>query len=100
MSQGCKDLTRPTPTIYMTGFTPTVYMTGLIRRFSRKRNMPSRRIQCCYIIIGTEFKGKYILEQDELFCCAIICSEPKEKTSYVTKTKKEKNKRCLSFLPP
>ena len=29
MSQGCKDLTRPTPTIYMTGFTPTVYMTGL-----------------------------------------------------------------------
>ena len=31
-------------------------------------------IQCCYIIIGTEFKGKHILEQDELFCCAIICS--------------------------
>ena len=25
---------------------------------------------CCYIILGTEFKGN-ILEQDELFCCAL-----------------------------
>ena len=34
--------------------------------------MSSIRIHCCYIIIGTEFKEKHILEQDELFCCIII----------------------------
>ena len=33
---------------------------------------------CCYIIIDTEFKEKHILEQDELFCCAIISSELKQ----------------------
>ena len=32
------------------------------------------RIYCCYIITGTEFKEKHILEQDELFCCVIISS--------------------------
>ena len=41
--------------------------------------MSSSMIHCCYIIIGTEFKGEHILEQDELFCCAIISSELKEK---------------------
>ena len=49
-------------------------MTGLVRRFSRRRNMSSSRIHGCYIILGTEFKGKHILEQDELFCCVIISS--------------------------
>ena len=38
-------------------------------------------------IIGTECKGKHILEQDELFCCAIISSGFKEK-------------KHLSFSPP
>ena len=37
------------------------------------------RIYCCYIITGTEFKEKHILEQDELFCCVIISSGLKEK---------------------
>ena len=41
--------------------------------------MSSSRIHCCYIIIGTEFKEKHILEQDELFCCAVISSGLKEK---------------------
>ena len=36
------------------------------------------RIYCCYITIGTDFKGKHILEQDELFC-VIISSELKKK---------------------
>ena len=54
-------------------------MIGLVRRFSRRRTMSSSRIHCCNIIIGTEFKGKHILEQDELFCCAIISSGLKEK---------------------
>ena len=49
-------------------------MTRLVRRFSRRRNMSSNRIHCCYIIIGTEFKEKHIFEKDELFCCAIISS--------------------------
>ena len=53
-------------------------MTGLVRRFSKVRKMSSSRIY--YIIIGTEFKGKHILEQDEFFCCIIICSGLKEKT--------------------
>ena len=54
-------------------------MTGLVRRFSRRRNKSSSRIHCCYIITGTEFKEKHILEQDELFCCAIISSGLKGK---------------------
>ena len=41
--------------------------------------MPSSRMHCCYIIIGTEFKEKHILEQDELFGCAIISSGLKGK---------------------
>ena len=49
--------------------------------------MSSSRLHCCHITIGTEFKVKHILEQDELFCCAIISSEIKvEKTFYMTKT--------------
>ena len=36
--------------------------------------MSSSMIHCCYIIIGTEFKEKHILEQDELFCCSVISS--------------------------
>ena len=83
MSQSCKGLTRPN-NIHSK-------MTGIVRRFSRRRNMSSNRTDYCYTIIGTEFKGKYILEQDELFCCAIISSGLKEK--------KNKNK-CLSFSPP
>ena len=54
-------------------------VTGLVRRFSRRRNMSSSRIYFCYIIIGTEFKEKHILEQDELFCFTIISSRLKEK---------------------
>ena len=42
-------------------------MTGLFRRFLRRRKMSSSRIHCCHIIIGTEFKGKHILEKGELF---------------------------------
>ena len=37
------------------------------------------RIHCCYIIIGTEFKEKPILKQDELFSCVIISFGLKEK---------------------
>ena len=44
--------------------------------------MSSSRIHCCHIIIGTEFKGKYILEQNELFCCIIISSGLKEKKGF------------------
>ena len=48
--------------------------------------MCSSSIHCYYIVIGTEFKEKHILEQDELFCCVIISSGVKEKS--------------LSFFPP
>ena len=54
-------------------------MTGLVRRFSRRRNMPSSSIHGCYIIFGSQVKRKHILEQDELFCCAIISSGLTEK---------------------
>ena len=74
-------------------------MTGIVRRFSRRRNMSSSRIHSFYIITGTEFKGKHILEQDELFCCAIISSGLKEKLFYVTKTKKCRKKSFSFFLP-
>ena len=63
-------------------------MTGLLRRFSRRRNMSSSRMHFCHINIGTEFKGKHILEQDE-FYCAIISSGLKEK---------KKNFVLFSFL--
>ena len=46
-------------------------MTELIRRFSRKRDMSSSRIHCCYIIIGTEIKDKHILEK---MSCSIVQS--------------------------
>ena len=39
-------------------------MTELFRTFSRRRNMSSSRIHCCYIVIGTEFKEKHIPEQE------------------------------------
>ena len=61
-------------------------ITGLVRRLLKRRNMSSSRIHC-YKTIGTEFKGKHILEQNELFCCAIISSGFKEK-------------KLLSFSPP
>ena len=37
-------------------------VTGLVRRFLRRRNKPSSRIHCCYVIIGTELKEKHTLE--------------------------------------
>lgn len=40
--------------------------------------MSISRIHCCYIIIGSEFKGKHFLEQGELLCCAIISSGAKK----------------------
>ena len=64
-------------------------MTGLVRRSSRRRNMPSSSIHCCYIIFGSQVKRKHILEQDELFCCAIIRSGLIEK---------KKKKRPFLFL--
>ena len=80
-------------------------MTGLVRRFSKRRNLSSSRIHCCYIYIGTEFKGKHILEQDELFCCVISSrlkaknkQTNKQKNFSVTKTK-EYRKKSLSFSP-
>ena len=39
-------------------------MTELVKSFSRRKNISSSRIQCCYIIIGAEFKGKGIFEQE------------------------------------
>ena len=54
--------------------------------FLRRRNMSSSRIYYCDIIIGTEFKEKHTLEQDELFCCVIISSWLKEEKK---KKKKE-----------
>ena len=54
-------------------------MTELVRSFLRKRNKSSKMVHYCYIIIGTEFKEKKnILEQDELFCCVIVSSGLKE----------------------
>ena len=44
--------------------------------------MSSSRIHCCHITIGIEFKEKHILEQDQLFCCAIISSGRKEKSLF------------------
>ena len=58
-------------------------MAGLVRSFLRKWNKPSSRVHYCYIIIGTELKGKNILEQDELFSCVIISSGLKEKRKKV-----------------
>ena len=42
--------------------------------------MFSSRIHCCYIILGTEFKEKHILGQDDLFRCVIISSGVKDKS--------------------
>ena len=141
-------------------------MTGLIRRFSRRRNMSSSRIHCCYMgfpdgpevkssawnegdpgsIPGwgrspgegsgnplqysclenpmeggawqatvhgvaksqtqlsdftfTEFKEKYIFEQDELFCCAIISSGFKEKKSFCPFLLLENFRPLSSLLEP
>ena len=101
VSQVCKGLTRPNfHNIHFktTGLELTIERsyqthshaihfkkTGLVRRFSRRRNMPSSSIHGCYIIFGSQVKRKHILEQDELFCCAIISSgliEKKKKLSF------------------
>ena len=54
------------------------------------------RIHCGYIM-GTEFKGKHILEQDELFCCVIISFGLKQ-IFYVLKTKECRKKKICPFL--
>ena len=54
-------------------------ITGLVRSFLRRKIISLSRIHCCYIIIGTEFKEKQTLEQDELFCCIILALGLKEK---------------------
>ena len=70
-------------------------MTGLVRRFSRRKNISSSRLHCCYIITGTEFKEKHILEQDELFCCEIISPGLKENHPFLLL----ENSRLLSPPP-
>ena len=61
--------------------------------------MSLRRIRCCYIIIGKEFKEKHTLEEDELFCCIIISSglKGKKKKFYVTMTKECRKKTFVLF---
>ena len=44
-------------------------------------NMPAN-LENSAVATGTEFKGKHILKQDELFCCAVISSGLKEKDKY------------------
>ena len=56
------------------------------------------RIYWCYIIIGTGFKEKHILEQGESFCCVIISSGLKEKKKFYVTKMKECRKRVCSFL--
>ena len=45
--------------------------------------MSLSRIHCCYITIGTDFKEKQTLEQDELFCCVILALGLKEKKRFM-----------------
>ena len=45
MSGGCKDLTRPTPIIY-------VLKDNRISQIFRKEKLSSSGIHCCYIILG------------------------------------------------
>ena len=69
----------------------------LVRSFLR-RSSSSNRAHCCYIITSTEFKEKHTLEQNELFCCAIISTGlkgGKKKPFYVIKLKELKT---VSFL--
>ena len=47
--------------------------------------MPSSSIHGCYIIFGSQVKRKHILEQDELFCCAIISSGLIEKKKKIVR---------------
>ena len=64
-----------------------------------KEKLSSSRIHCPYTILSTEFKGKHNLEQDELFCCAIISSGLKDKkVFYVTETKECRKKKVCPFL--
>ena len=89
MSQDCKGLTRPTPTIY-------ILRWHIVRRFLRRRNISSFRIHCCYIIVSRKFKEKHTLKQDELFCCVIINFGLKEKNVWP----RWKNVDTKSFSPP
>ena len=69
ISQGCKGLTRPTPII-------CIWRWQNLSKGSQEGEICH---QAGYIVIvSTEFKGKHILEQDELICCAIISSGFKE----------------------
>ena len=63
-------------------------MIRLVRRFSRRRNMSSSRIHCCYIVVGTVFRQKHILEQDEFFSVQSSALGLKKK------------KKILCFSPP
>ena len=89
MSQGCKGLTRPTPTKY-------ILRWHIVRRFLRRRNISSFRIHCCYIMVGRKFKEKHTLKQDELFCCVIINFGLKEKNVWP----RWRNVDTKSFSPP
>ena len=69
ISQGCKGLTRPTPII-------CIWRWQNLSKGSQEGEICH---QAGYIVVvSTEFKGKLILEQDELICCAIISSGFKE----------------------
>lgn len=63
-----------------------------------REKFPRARKHCCYIIIDTEFKPKYTLEEDKLFCCVIISSDVKEKKKEVAKTQNIERKNICSFL--
>ena len=62
----------------------------LVRSFLR-RSSSSNRAHCCYIITSTEFKEKHTLEQNELFCCAIISTGLKGGAGGGGGTTKKKN---------
>ena len=40
---------------------PHCKITGLVKRFSRRRNMSSSMIHCCYTILSTVFKLSYFV---------------------------------------
>ena len=77
-------------------------ITGLVRRFLlRRRNTSLSKIHCCSIIICTELKEKYTLEQDELFCCIIISSGLKEnKLMWLRQSNVEKKHLPFSLRGP
>ena len=41
-------------------------ITGLVRRFSRRRNMSSSRMHCCYIILTKEYRKKVFVLSSSL----------------------------------